>query len=263
MTFGETRTVLITGGASGIGKFVSENLINCGVNVGIIDICDDILDVAKNQSEGSGKFCAAIADISKVDDVAAAVTKIENALGPVNGLVNNAGIVNNIAPIEKMSQQAWEREIAVNLTGPFNMIRAVIGGMRRRKYGRIVNVSSGAARGGLINQVGYSSSKAGILGLTKSVALEYARFGISCNSVLPGMIATEKVESMPPIIKSAAMTMTPAGRFGDMDEASHLISFLLSAKAGFINGSDIDITGGAHLNVIPLGSQKEAVRQIS
>jgi NAD(P)-dependent dehydrogenase (short-subunit alcohol dehydrogenase family) len=257
MTKLDGRTVIVTGGASGIGYAIVGQLLQAGASVGIVDIDPRCETVASALSESGGRVHAARADISKVEEVAAAVSSIEMALGPIDGLVNNAGIVDNIASIEKMAQAAWERELAVNLTGAFNMIRAVIGGMRERRDGRIVNISSAAARGGLVHQVGYAASKAGLLGLTRNVTLEYARHGITCNAVLPGMTATEKVEAMPEPIRSAARTMTPAGRFGSVDEVAHLVVFLLGPDAGFINGAEIDVTGGAHLNVMTLGSRRE------
>lgn len=253
----EGRTVIVTGGAGSIGYAVVERLLQAGAHVGLVDIDLRGETIATAFRAKGGRVYAALADISKVDDVAAAVGSIEAALGPVVGLVNNAGIVNNIAPLEKMAQAAWERELAVNLTGAFNMIRAVIGGMRERGYGRIVNISSVAARGGLIHQVGYAASKAGLLGLTRNVTLEYARHGITCNAVLPGMTATEKVQAMPEAIASAAKAMTPAGRFGSVHEVADLVVFLLGENAGFINGAEIDVSGGGHLNVMTLGSRKE------
>jgi NAD(P)-dependent dehydrogenase (short-subunit alcohol dehydrogenase family) len=251
------RTVIVTGGGSGIGRAVVAQLLHAGARVGVVDIDPRVETLVGLLPQSRPSHHAAVADISKVEEVGAAVRTIEDALGPVDGLVNNAGIVNNIAPLEKMAQSAWERELAVNLTGAFNMIRSVIGGMRERRYGRIVNISSAAARGGLLHQVGYAASKAGLLGLTRNVTLEYARYGITCNAVLPGMTATEKVEAMPEELKAAARAMTPAGRFGTVDEIAHLVVFLLGAEAGFINGAEIDATGGAHLNVMALGSRKE------
>ncbi|MEI2733791.1 MAG: SDR family NAD(P)-dependent oxidoreductase [Rhodoblastus sp.] len=257
MTRPGIRTVVVTGGASGIGYAIVGQLLKAGARVGLVDIDPRCETVASAFGESGGRVHAARADITKVEEVAAAVSSIETAFGPIDGLVNNAGIVDNIAPLEKMAQSAWERELAVNLTGPFNMIRAVIGGMRERRYGRIVNISSAAARGGLVHQSGYAASKAGLLGLTRNVTLEYARYGITCNAVLPGMTATEKVRAMPEPIRAAAQTMTPAGRFGSVDEIAHLVVFLLGPDSGFINGAEIDITGGAHLNVMTLGSRKE------
>jgi NAD(P)-dependent dehydrogenase (short-subunit alcohol dehydrogenase family) len=197
------------------------------------------------------------ADVSSAEEIAAGVATIVAELGSVDLLVNNAGIVNNIAPFAKMKQAAWEREIGVNLTGAFNLARAVIGPMAERGFGRIVNISSVAARGGLFNQAGYSATKAGLLGLTHTIALEYARFGVTCNAVLPGLIGTENVLGMPAEIREQAVAQTPARRLGRPEEIARLVAFLCGEDAGFINGAEIDISGGGHLNTMVLGSRKE------
>jgi NAD(P)-dependent dehydrogenase (short-subunit alcohol dehydrogenase family) len=137
------------------------------------------------------------------------------------------------------------------------MIQLVIGPMVEKKWGRIINVSSGGATGGLHKQVAYASSKAGLLGLTKTVTLEHARDGITCNAVLPGLIGTELVNLMPEEIKKNALAMIPTRRLGKMEEVAHLICFLASDKAGFINGEEIHIDGGGRLNVSTLGSRRE------
>ncbi|MCB1545004.1 MAG: SDR family oxidoreductase, partial [Rhodoblastus sp.] len=144
------------------------------------------------------------------------------------------------------------------LTGAFNLVRACIGSMAERGFGRIVNISSVAARGGLARQVGYSATKAGLLGLTHTVALEYARNGVTCNAVLPGMVETENVKAMPPEIREAAMAATPVRRFGEPEEIAALVAFLCGAEAGYITGAEIDISGGGHLNTLVLGSRKDA-----
>jgi NAD(P)-dependent dehydrogenase (short-subunit alcohol dehydrogenase family) len=194
---------------------------------------------------------------SSAEEIAAGVATIVAELGSVDLPVNNAGIVNNIAPFAKMKQAAWEREIGVNLTGAFNLARAVIGPMAERGFGRIVNISSVAARGGLFNQAGYSATKAGLLGLTHTIALEYARFGVTCNAVLPGLIGTENVLGMPAEIREQAVAQTPARRLGRPEEIARLVAFLCGEDAGFISGAEIDISGGGHLNTMVLGSRKE------
>ncbi len=158
-----------------------------------------------------------------------------------------------------MSHQAWERELAVNLSGAFNMIKAVIESMVARKWGRIINVSSVAATGGLHNQVGYAASKAGLLGLTKTVTVEYARHGITCNAILPGLISTELVAAMPAEIREGVVGSTPARRLGEPAEVAHLIAFLASDRAGFINGTEIAIDGGFRLNTGSLASRREVL----
>jgi NAD(P)-dependent dehydrogenase (short-subunit alcohol dehydrogenase family) len=129
--------------------------------------------------------------------------------------------------------------------------------MAERGFGRIVNISSVAARGGLFNQAGYSATKAGLLGLTHTIALEYARFGVTCNAVLPGLIGTENVLAMPAEIRDHAVAQTPARRLGKPEEIARLVAFLCGGDAGFINGAEIDISGGGHLNTMVLGSRKE------
>lgn len=248
----DDQTIIVTGAASGIGRTMVRYLLKAGARVGAVDVDPSPLD-----QESEARLHSAIADISNREQVAEAIRDIEAALGPVGGLVNNAGIVTNIAPFEKMSGAAWDHEMAVNLTGAFNLIQAVIPGMRERRYGRIVNVSSLAARGGLMHQAGYAASKAALLGLTRTITLEYARHGITCNSVLPGLIATGKVLAMPEAIKDEARSMTPARRFGEEAEIAALVAFLLSPGSGFINGADIDVSGGAHLNLLQLGSRRE------
>jgi len=193
-----------------------------------------------------------------VPAVGAGVARVREALGPVDVLVNNAGIVNNIAPVARMTPEAWQRELAVNLSGAFNLIREVVGGMVERGRGRIVNVSSIAAWGGLHRQAAYAASKAGLLGLTKTVALEHARHGVTCNAVLPGLIATELVEAMPAEIRAAAVAATPARRLGLTEEVARLIAFLASDAAAFINGAEIPVDGGLSLNMSPLASAREA-----
>ncbi len=128
-----------------------------------------------------------------------------------------------------------------------------------RRWGRIVNVSSVAALGGLHNQAGYAASKAGLLGLTKTVTLEHARDGITCNAVLPGLIATPLVAAMPAEITEGALAVTPARRLGAVEEVADLIAFLVSDGAAFINGAEIPVDGGLRLNAASLGSRKEAV----
>lgn len=253
----EGKIALVSGAAHGIGRAIAIALASDGADVGLFD-----RDAAVAATEASvralGRRAAcAIGDVGDADQVRAGVAAIVGELGPVEILVNNAGIVNNIAPIEKMAQAAWEREIAVNLGGAFNMVRAVVGAMAERRWGRIVNISSLAARGGLFNQVGYSASKAGLLGLTHTVTLEYGRKGITCNAILPGLIGTETVMAMPAAIRDHVATATPAKRIGTPEEVARLVAFLCSDEAGFINGAEIDIDGGARLNTLALASQKE------
>jgi NAD(P)-dependent dehydrogenase (short-subunit alcohol dehydrogenase family) len=250
------KVVLITGAARGIGRTTALIMAEEGADVGLVDILPEVDATAGQIREKGRRSTAAIFDIAEKDQVSQGIRKIQQELGAIDILVNNAGIVNNIAPLVKMTHEAWSREIAVNLSGAFNMIKAVIGPMIEKKWGRIINFSSLGATGGLHYQIGYAASKAGLLGLTKTVALEHARDGITCNAVVPGLIGTELVHQMPDEIKQGALANIPARRIGLMEEVSHLVAFLASDRAGYINGEEIHIDGGMRLNVSTLGSRK-------
>lgn len=253
------KTVLITGAARGIGCQTALIMSREGADVAVVDILPEVEQTAKAIEHEGRRSAYAIFDISDPEQVKKGVEKITSKLGDIDVLVNNAGIVNNIARLTKMTFENWQREIAVNLTGTFNMVQAVIGPMIEQQWGRIINFSSLGATGGLHKQVGYAASKAGILGLTKTVAIEHGRDGITCNAVLPGLIRTELVQMMPEAILKGAQLMIPTRRIGEMEEVAHLVTFLASDRAGFINGEEIHIDGGMRLNVSSLGSQKEVL----
>lgn len=253
----EGRIALITGAASGIGRTTAFRLAREKASLILFDRDPGVTRVAAEIVAGGTLARAWTLDISDAAVVESSVLEAASALGPINILVNGAGIVDHIAPLAKMKPEAWMREIGVNLGGPFNLIRVIAPLMAERRWGRIVNISSVAARGGLSMQTGYAASKTGLLGLTRNVALEFGRFGVTCNAVLPGLIATEKVLAMPEPIRNSGIAAAPARRLGEPDEVAALISFLCSEDAGYINGAEIDISGGSHLNTLVLGSQKE------
>ncbi len=253
----EGKVVLITGAARGIGRATALVMADEGADVGMVDILPEVECTAEAVRARGRCASAAEFDISDPSKARQGVEKIRQELGEIHVLVNNAGIVNNIAGLTRMTFDAWQREISVNLTGAFNMIREVIGPMVNRKWGRIINVSSLGAVGGLHRQIGYAASKAGILGLTKTVTLEHARDGITCNAILPGLIETELVSAMPEEIRENALSNIPARRLGRTDEVAQLIAFLASERAAFINGAEIRIDGGMGLNTGSLGSRRE------
>ena len=255
------KVALVTGAARGIGRAIAMALAAEGAHVGVIDILPEAEETARALADTGRRSAAVRVDISDPAQVRDGVNEIRRELGDVQILVNNAGIVANIARLEKMRPDAWEREISVNLSGAFHMIQAVIGPMIEKRWGRIVNISSMAAAGGLHRQIGYAASKAGLLGLTKTVTLEHARNGITCNAVLPGMIGTDLVNAMPAEILQAAVGVTPARRIGDTEEVGYLVAFLASDRAAFINGAAIPVDGGISLNAASLGSRKEVRNQ--
>lgn len=251
------RLVLVTGAASGIGRATALRFAREGARLALFDLQSAVEQTAADARNIGAEARAWIVDVSHATAVDTAVAQVCATLGEIACLVNGAGVVDHIAPLAKMKPEAWAREIGVNLGGPFNLVRAVAPGMADRGWGRIVNISSAAARGGLALQAGYAASKAGLLGLTRTAALEFGRDGVTCNAILPGLIGTEKVQAMPPRIMEAGIAATPARRIGTMEEVAALISFLCCDEAGYINGADIDISGGSHLNTLVLGSQKE------
>ena len=253
----EEKIVLITGAARGIGKASAMVMAQEGANIGVVDILPEVEETSREIAGLGRRSAFAVFDISDPAQVSKGVKKIRDQLGDVEVLVNNAGLVANIARITKMTHDAWQREISINLSGAFNMIKEVIGPMTEKKWGRIINISSGAAIGGLHKQIGYASSKAGLLGLTKTVTLEHARDGITCNAILPGLIGTELVYMMPEEIRNRVMSVIPARRLGETEEVGHLIVFLASDRAAYINGAEIRLDGGMGLNVGTLASRKE------
>ena len=253
----EGKTALVTGAARGIGRAIALTLAEAGANVAVADVDEAVRETAADVGERGRGAGWAVFDVASREAVREGVAQLRVALGDFDVLVSNAGIVSHIAPLLEMTPEGWERELAVNLSGAFYTIQAVLPAMVAKSWGRIVVISSGAARSGLYRQAAYASSKAGLLGLVKTVTLEHARHGVTCNAILPGLIETENVRRMPAEIREATIARTPARRLGAMDEVARLVAFLASDAAGFVNGAEIPIDGGLGLGAISLGSRKE------
>ena len=222
------RRALVTGAARGIGAAITARLRSGEVEVVTMDReegCDHTLDLA-------------------VDPIP--------ELGEVDICVSNAAITDTVAPAHRMTPEQWARDIEVNLTGAFRVVQACLPGMRERNWGRIVVISSGAARSGLPGQAAYAASKAGLIGMMKTVAAENVRRGITANAVLPGMVGTEKVRAMPPEILQRLTEALPTQRVAEPAEVAALVTFLASEEAGYITGEAIAIDGGASLNTLSL-----------
>ena len=242
------KIALVTGAARGLGYAIAVALQAGGARVVLADVSPTVTEAA----ETIGAAEAIQMDVAQYPAVEAVLKYINERYGPPDILVNNAGITTNIARTDRMEPAAWERELAVNLNGPFYLTRLVLPSMKEKGWGRIINISSTAATGGLNRQSGYAASKAGLIGLTRTVALEFSPYGITCNAVLPGLIETEKVGELPPEIRNAAIEHIPAGRTGKPEEVAALVAFLASPLAGYINGAAIPIDGGAALNQVSL-----------
>ena len=242
------KIALVTGAARGLGYAIAIALQASGARVVLADVSPTVNKAA----ETIGAAGAVQMNVAHYPEVETALTCINERYGVPDILVNNAGITANIARTDRMEPLAWEHELAVNLNGPFYLTRLVLPSMKGKGWGRIINISSTAATGGLNRQPGYAASKAGLLGLTRTVALEFSSYGITCNAVLPGLIETEKVGELPDDIREAAIERIPAGRTGKPEEVAALVAFLASPVAGYINGAAIPIDGGAALNQVSL-----------
>jgi NAD(P)-dependent dehydrogenase (short-subunit alcohol dehydrogenase family) len=242
------RVALVTGAARGIGRAIASVLAEHGADVAVADVLPEVEDTAATIRAKGRRAAAAVFDVADAAAVGAGVGRLAERLGGIDVLVNCAAIVHNVRPLAEMPAADWQRDLAVNLGGAFNLIQAVIGGMVERRWGRIVNISSVAATGGWRNQSGYAASKAGLLGLTETVTLEHARHGVTCNAVLPGLVATELVQAIPGDLARRLVKGIPAGRMGAMREVAELVAFLASDHAAYVNGAVIHVDGGGHLN---------------
>ena len=236
------RTGLVTGGSRGIGAAISVALRDAGYKVAATYAGNDEAAATFTQQTGIKTFKWNVADY---DACAAGIEKVEADLGPIDVLVNNAGITRD-APFHKMTKEQWSQVIDTNLTGVFNMTHPVWPGMRERKFGRIITISSINGQKGQFAQVNYAASKAGDLGITKSLAQEGARYGITANAICPGYIATDMVMAVPEKVRDGIIAQIPTGRLGEPEEIARCVVFLASDDAAFINGSTITANGGQH-----------------
>lgn len=239
-----TRTALVTGGTRGIGAAISKALKEAGYRVAASYAGND---------EAAAKFKAETGiavykwDVASFDACADGVKKVESEVGPIDVLVNNAGITRDV-PFHKMTLDQWNAVINTNLGSLFNMSRQVIEGMRARKFGRIINISSINGQKGQFGQVNYSASKAGDIGFTKALALETARGGITVNAICPGYINTEMVQAVPKdVLEQKILPLIPANRLGEPSEIARAVVFLASDDAGFVTGSTLSVNGGQYL----------------
>jgi acetoacetyl-CoA reductase len=223
---------VVTGAARGIGAAIADRLRADGLEVVTIDRdegCDHRLDLRSDPLPD---------------------------LGTVDVCVSNAAITDTIALAHRMTPEQWQRDIDVNLTGAFRVLQACLGGMRERGYGRIVVISSMAARTGLPGQVAYAASKSGLVGMVKTIAAENVARGITANAVLPGMVETENVRAMPREVLERVIKSLPAGRMATPQEVAALVAFLASREAAYVTGEAIAIDGGFGLNTLSLTSPR-------
>ncbi len=237
------RVALVTGGTRGIGEAICLALKNAGYQVAANFGGNEEAANAFSQQHDIPVFKF---DVSDYDACQNGVNEVEAKLGPVEVLVNNAGITRDTT-MHRMSFDQWEAVIQTNLSSCFNMSRAVIEGMREREFGRIVNIGSINGRAGQYGQVNYAAAKSGIHGFTKALALEGAAKGITVNAVAPGYVLTDMVRAVPEKVLEKIVARIPVGRLGDPDDIARAVMFLIADEAGFITGSTLDVNGGQQM----------------
>lgn len=238
-----SRTALVTGGTRGIGLAISKGLKAAGYDVAANYGGND--EAARICEQETGVKCYKF-DVSDFDAVGAGIAQIEADLGPVNIVVNNAGITWD-GPFHKMSLEQWQKVIAVDLDSAFNVTRQVWEGMRTRGFGRVINISSINGQKGQFGQVNYSAAKAGLIGFTKALAQEGAKKGITVNVVCPGYIDTEMVRAVPEKVLESIIATVPVGRLGKAEEIASMCTYLASDEAAFITGATMTVNGAQYI----------------
>jgi 3-oxoacyl-[acyl-carrier protein] reductase len=266
------RVALVTGGSRGLGRADALTLARAGADVVVADILVES-DTSAAQAYGAlaqaavaqgmvhteetveeirdlGRRALAVrCDVTDRAQVAAAVARAVDELGAVDILVNNAGTLDHVGQFHHQSPELWERDLRVNLTGAFNCAQAVWPHMRERRWGRIVNMASVAGTLGGFGQASYSTTKAGILGLTRTLAMEGGRHGITCNAIVPGIIGTEAFHMANPVMNERIANRTVFKRPGEPQDIANAIAFLSSDLAAYVTGIELNVSGGVELFV--------------
>jgi len=243
------RITVVTGGAKGIGEGISRMLSAAGALVVVADRDEPAAEKLAMSLRATGAVASAIpCDVGETAAVTDAARKIGIELGPIDLLVNNAGIGDFVA-FPEISRERWDRMLNVHLTGAYNWCHAVMPGMLKRRFGRVVNVSSVAGkRGDFIGNAHYTAAKAGIIGLTKSLAAWAAPYDVRVNAVAPGIVDTELTRQMSQSHQATTISRIPLGRFGRPDEVASVVLFLLSDASSYVIGETININGGSYLD---------------
>ncbi len=244
----KNKVCLVTGGDRGIGRAIVKALVDSGARVAFDyrtreDLAEELV---KEVAAGGGEARAFQADITDAEKVAAMVKTIHDEMGPIEILVNNAGM-NRDHSFAKMTKEEWEDVIAVNLHGTFNVTKAVLPNLIEAGWGRVINISSIVGQRGNFGQANYAASKAGLIGMTKALALELAGKGVTVNAVAPGFIETDMTAGIPEEVTDKITATIPVRRFGKVEEISPAVVFLASEQASYITGHVLSVNGGLYL----------------
>lgn len=243
----EDRIALVTGASRGIGEAIAKRLAAEGALVLAAARSADALErVVSAIAAAGGKAQALKLDLADPQSIEAGVKSALASHGEISILVNNAGVTEDNL-ILRMSREAWDRVLSTNLTGVFLLTQAVVKGMVRKRYGRIVNVTSVVGLMGNAGQANYAASKAGLIGLTKSVARELASRNVTCNAVAPGFIATAMTDTMAEVARERLSGQIPLGRLGTADDVAAAVAFLASEEASYVTGTVLNVSGGLYM----------------
>jgi acetoacetyl-CoA reductase len=241
------RVALITGGTGGIGTAIVQRMADLGHTVATNYRNDDKAAAWRDKLTAAGYDVTLVkGDVSSAEQAETLVREVEKQAGPIDILVNNAGITRD-ATFHKMSADQWNDVINTNLNSVYNMTRPVIEGMRERKWGRIVQISSINGQKGQYGQANYAAAKAGMHGFTISLAQENAKFGITVNTVSPGYIGTEMVMAVPEHVRDKIVAQIPTGRLGRPEEIAYAVAFFVSDEAGWVTGANLAANGGQYM----------------
>ena len=244
----EGKVALVTGGSRGLGRVDALALAEAGADVVVADILMDGAEKTAKEVQAMGRKSFAIKmDVTHMEEVKEGVVRIKNELGSVDILVNSAATLDHLGQLLEQRDKFWERDLRVNLTGTFNCSRAVWPYMQEKKWGRIINMASVAGTLGGFGQASYSTTKAGIIGFTKTLALEGARYGITCNVVCPGIINSESFQLISAEMRERLIRKTALRRPGEPEDVAYAIVFLASDKANYITGIVLNVSGGIEL----------------
>jgi 3-oxoacyl-[acyl-carrier protein] reductase len=241
------QAALVTGGARGIGRSIAEGLARRGADLVIADVSLDSAESAARELSALGVRAVALKlDVSRSEEVMSAFAKIASDFGRLDVVINNAGITRD-GLILRMKEEDWDAVINVNLKGVFLCSKEAVKVMVKQKYGRIVNIASVVAFMGNPGQANYSASKAGIVGLTKTTAREYASRGITVNAVAPGFIATAMTDALAETVRQEMLKSIPTGAFGTAEDVANAVLFLASPASGYITGQVVHVNGGMYM----------------